>query len=756
MEGQLFPDLKILVRNCRFVMKIKKKTSILNCFLFKAWKKYFWGIAAGLILFIPQSVVAVQVNQDQATTVAQHFISYLGSSHIIDATEVLKQSGQTVGYLMKLTPQGYILVAGNTIRVPIKAYSLTSNYENLPPAYTNSLLKGLKSSDPSSLKPITTATTVVPLEGTNQAYWTFLTNYSNKRLLKASPTTYTPNTYLLNSRWNQGYPYNKFNPEMDNELTLTGCVPTALAQIMRYHAHPDAGNGVFTHIWNGQVLTAVMNRPFNWSIMPDTVDGSVDKYQQEEVAALMRDLGILNEADFGTQATAAYFHEEAFERAFNYAPILTMANDQANFFSTIVDEINQQRPLLLSLPDHLTVADGYASDGSGKRIHINLGWGGAEDDYYFLDETIEAGNNSFEPDLEIYYNIQPCQDDCNPYTPESSGSPPVISSDLADIIFGAPTTTLRIEAYDPDGDTVTLSATSSCNEVIPTLDANLLTLTTEQTDIFCKITVNAQSYDGSMDKTFNILILEDDTYMGTKYDINGVFTDGTEIDEYYTYLEGNITISGNRGFSNQAFFLWIEDQDNNIIIPSSDTALSGNLPGGFYTICASLKNPFTNSYYQFDADQNGYILSITSSESSMDVTGLADSLGIELTTSDPGNAQQDIIVLTKMDPDTTIFSGNSVVVYASREVNQITLENNAKAQIFHCLGKNIIKMPSASDMFSVSRSGATVLFQGNDGTILKIAATLTPQTIMFTDSSFSLMIDADAGHVLLGNEIISK
>ena len=212
-------------------------------------------------------------------------------------------------------------------------------------------------------------------EEINQTYWTFLTNYSNQRLLKSSQLTYAPNTYLLTSRWNQGYPYNKFNPELNNELTVTGCVPTALAQVMRYHAHPYAGSGVFTHIWNGQVLTAIMNRPFNWNVMPDSVDGSVKSYQQEEVAALMRDLGILNEADFGIGATSAYFHHEMFERAFNYAPILTMAGDHVDFFSTIVDEINQQRPVLLSLPGHLAVADGYASDGSGKKNSCKFGLG---------------------------------------------------------------------------------------------------------------------------------------------------------------------------------------------------------------------------------------------------------------------------------------------------------------------------------------------------------------------------------------------
>lgn len=736
---------------------ILKKIFVLNFYRFNFFKNFFLVAVIGLTLFTAQWVAAVQIDQDQATTVAQNFISYLRSSRTIDDSKTMKQSGRTVGYLMRLSPRGYILVAGNTIRVPIKAYSFSSNYEDLPPGYTQSLLGDLKISETRSPQTMRSTRAEASQEEPNQNYWIFLTNYGDQRLLKSSLTTsYAPNTYLLPSRWNQAYPYNKFNPELNNALTVTGCVPTALAQVMRYHAHPYAGSGVFTHIWNGQVLTAVMNRPFNWNVMPDSVDGSVESYQQEEVAALMRDLGILNEADFGIEETSAYFHHEMFERAFNYAPILTMASDHADFFSTIMDEINQQRPVLLILPGHLAVADGYASDGSGRKIHVNLGWGGAYDDYYFLDETIQAGSNTYEPDHEIYYNIRPCEnDECDPYPSESSGSPPVIASNLPDIILSTPTT-IRIEAYDPDGDTVALSATSSCTQVTSNLTENLLTLTAESPDIFCTITVTAQSDDGRTEKTFKLLVLEDSLYMGTEYDINGVFINKTGIDEYNAYLEGELSLSGDRGFSNQAFYLWVKDQNDNIVIPASDTPISGNLSAGFYTICASLKNPFTNYYYNFDADNSGYILSVTSTELTWNVTDVADSLGINLTTANPGNEQQDFIVLTEMAPDTTIFSGDSVVLYGNKEVNHITLESAAKVNILHCPGSNIITMPLASYMFSVSHSGATVLFEASDGTVLKISATITPQTIIFTDKSLSLVIDADAGHVLLGNQIINR
>ncbi len=74
-----------------------------------------------------------------------------------------------------------------------------------------------------------------------------------------------------------------------------------------------------------------MNRPFNWDIMSENgLSGS--PYQQDEIAALMRDLGVLNNASYGTAGTSASFNINDFERAFGYAPISTMRSSHGNFF----------------------------------------------------------------------------------------------------------------------------------------------------------------------------------------------------------------------------------------------------------------------------------------------------------------------------------------------------------------------------------------------------------------------------------------
>lgn len=617
---------------------MKKRIFILVCIL------------TGITSMLTKPVLADQVSLITARDVAYKFITYLGETYTIDKIEPLEESDEIVGYLVHLQPYGYILVAGDTVRVPIKAYSLISDFHSLPSAYVKMLLNELKISASAKLQ-LSKSTAKNRPEEINSEYWEFLTQA--KILSRKSLRNYTPDTFLLTTKWAQSYPYNKLNPKIGEQLTLTGCVQTALAQLMRYHAHPSSGSGVFVHKtwWNDQPLTAVMNRPFNWNAMPDSLTGSntysvnssVPEYQQDEVAALMRDLGIFNLATFGTEGTSAVFYYSDFERAFGYAPIAVMNSDNINFFSTIRNEIDNLRPVLLEMPGHMAVTDGYASDETGKKIHVNIGWGGGFNDYYYLDQTNIIGSYTYYPQHTIYYNIKPCQGgECNPYIPTESGKPPVIDSSLNDIVISSEPNyidinipkTIRIDTYDPDGDTVTLSATSSCNKLQLNLNGNLLTMTPTATNLLCEVTIKAESYDGTKEKTFKVLMLDKMVYIGTNYYIRGQFADGQEEDEYKAYFDGVTTISGYRYvnipsnlFDLQGFYISVKDNNGNIVIQDSSTAITYYFPAGLYTIGASLRRGINGS---FDKDYSGYKLIVICDSLHTTISDLAESMGIEL------------------------------------------------------------------------------------------------------------------------------
>ncbi len=586
------------------------------------------NFSAGLSLFIfliitlfsVQTTCGSPVTNITAKNVAKNFLSYIQADNTVESIEEIISDDQTLAFLVNLNPSGYILVAGDDIRVPVKAYSLKSAFYTLPETYRQILLDELKIYSASSAAVIQAEDT-----GTNDAFWEFLTDPSDTSYIQA----YTPDTYLITTTWGQSYPYNSFNPTISGEYTLTGCVQTALAQLMRYHEHPAAGSGVFTHQWNGQTLTAVMNRPFNWSIMPDKADGNVPKYQRDEVAKLMRDIGILNRANFGVDSTSTSFYYTEFSRAFGYSSISSMGITNPNFFTTITGEIDAGRPVILSMPSHMVIADGYASDGTGKKIHINMGWEGTDDDFYYLDQTIVTSAYSFPPNHIIYYNIRPCAgDECAPYSAVEGGNAPVISTELSDTVIDADGTIINIEAYDPDGHDVNLTVLSSCNGISAAFDSNLLTLTQQQADNYCQIKVQADSSDGTALKTFNTLTINDKIYTGSEFDIGGNFASVSEVDEYKVILSGNTTVSGTRGYSNQAFFIWIKDEaGTTTVVSPQDSAITSNFTPGVYRLYSSLDSG--SGYYPYD-DQTSYILSVSTDSSAYSVTDLAADMGITL------------------------------------------------------------------------------------------------------------------------------
>lgn len=114
---------------------------------------------------------------------------------------------------------------------------------------------------------------------------------------------------------------------------------------------------------------------------------------------------------------------------------------------------------------------------------------------------------------------------------------------------------------------------------------------------------------------------------------------------------------------------------------------------------------------------------------------------------------KDVVILTDESPDTTISSTDAVMVYGSAGTNHITLESGSSVQFINIPGSNTIDIDSDSGLFTVSRSGATVTFRGNDGTLLVMPSTCTPQSINFQDMSSDLIIES--GAVNFGGQTVS-
>ncbi len=118
------------------------------------------------------------------------------------------------------------------------------------------------------------------------------------------------------------------------------------------------------------------------------------------------------------------------------------------------------------------------------------------------------------------------------------------------------------------------------------------------------------------------------------------------------------------------------------------------------------------------------------------------------------SSEAEVFILTADAPDLAITRGSIAFVSGTAVANSISLESGASAELINFPGQNSIQIQSSSDLFTVSRSGTMVTFQGSDGTVLKMPATTDPQTIIFTGEG-SRVLQIHNGQVLLDDQVIT-
>jgi len=332
----------------------------------------------------------------ECENIAQGLLNHLSSSKKIASMELNQNR-----CIASFSDGGYSFITASIGTTPIKTYSLTGSFTNLPQAMKDMLEQQVANEMQQSFS----------VENPIRIYLKELDDRKvNFRSIIQLP--------LVTTQWNQDGFYQKFMPKVNNVPTYVGCVNVALAQIMRYYKYPQKGSGYSRYTWNNQTLEAITNRPYNWDNMPNIVSSSSQEYQIDEVAMLLYDLGVSNQTDFGVNGSGATFNKEMLYKNFGYSTnIQTIeATDKTAFFNTVKSEINAYRPAYLSIPattesgiGHAVVVDNYNDDELGKFIHLNFGWGGSNDAYYDIDTSPAVeGLDLTSGELKLYYHITPC------------------------------------------------------------------------------------------------------------------------------------------------------------------------------------------------------------------------------------------------------------------------------------------------------------------------------------------------------------
>lgn len=230
---------------------------------------------------------------------------------------------------------------------------------------------------------------------------------------RAEADTREPILPMVTTHWNQNMPYNSKCPIVDETYRcVTGCVATAMAQVMNYHKWPKTAHGSSSYIldihnpYTGNSflgLNLSMNfegLQFDWDNMlddyiytkvsDDVLEPKFTAAQGDAVATLMKACGYAVEIGYGPYETYGYDINVLYAllKYFDYDKSVHILQRQyvrlADWEDAIYTNLMDYGPVYMSgqsTGGHAFVIDGYSSD---RFFHVNWGWGGTSDGYFRL------------------------------------------------------------------------------------------------------------------------------------------------------------------------------------------------------------------------------------------------------------------------------------------------------------------------------------------------------------------------------------
>ena len=222
--------------------------------------------------------------------------------------------------------------------------------------------------------------------------------WRNKKNASAASTSAVA-PLLGNIEWDQTSPYNNMCPKYDSvHVAATGCVATAMAQVMAYYKYPKqlkADIPGYVNRWNGipmEIPTITREEGvYDWDNMLPKYNKEANATQQQKdaVAKLMYHCGAAVQMNYGPES-AASVSATKLAKYFGYDADLMMDLNRSTFsldkWMQIIDtELAAGRPVLYSGQasdgGHQFICDG--KDGEGL-YHINWGWSGSQNGYFDL------------------------------------------------------------------------------------------------------------------------------------------------------------------------------------------------------------------------------------------------------------------------------------------------------------------------------------------------------------------------------------
>ncbi len=321
------------------------------------------------------------------------------------------QKGEPAVYIFdRPASSGYLIVSADDTATPLLGYADSGSFDanNMPPQLEWWLSEYASQIDYASTNGI--KNTYAPI--------------ANKK--EIAP--------LVKTKWNQGTPYNNLCPSVNNVKCPSGCVATAMAQVMKFWNYPEVGTGRVTATLpsggTGEGFINLAQKPFDWNNMIDSYSGyDYTNKQGNAVATLMQAAGYAAKMNYAPGGSGALSINAAISlsKNFKYNPNIQYLQrlyfNASEWNEIVYNELAAGRPILYggqsTSVGHEFVCDGY--DGNGY-FHFNWGWGGMSDGYFILDalnpNSVGTGGGAgggYNSRQDIIIGIQPSSEETDVY-----------------------------------------------------------------------------------------------------------------------------------------------------------------------------------------------------------------------------------------------------------------------------------------------------------------------------------------------------
>ncbi|HZV70683.1 MAG TPA: thiol protease/hemagglutinin PrtT [Saprospiraceae bacterium] len=363
---------------------------------------------------------AKQVDLTTAKIAGSNFIYYKTDSPNLNQGEELKliytsasSDGSTIYFYVFNFNNGFVIVSGDDCVLPVLGYSNEKEFRVKP--MVSSMTKWLE-----NYKAQIRYAIVNHLPATTE-----ITNSWEE--LKGNNGTIHPSTSrnsvdpLLQTTWDQPSPYNALCPGG----SVTGCVATAMAQIMKYWNYPATGQGFhsFNHNNYGTLSANFGSTTYQWGSMPNSISSS-----NNAIATLMYHCGISVDMEYSPESSGAWVIENsptpeanseyAFKNYFSYDNSLHGIQREnysdAQWENLLKTELNASRPILYdgfgNGGGHCFVNDGYDNN---DFFHFNWGWSGYYNGYFESSALNPGGTGTgggtggYNNNQEVVIGIKP-------------------------------------------------------------------------------------------------------------------------------------------------------------------------------------------------------------------------------------------------------------------------------------------------------------------------------------------------------------